>query len=116
MPQATLTTLTSDEPDRRVDVVHALVALVTAVVAPPLITLLYLLAADVARDVTKADGYARASLDLGMYAGYTIVLGIFVLAGTWWSRGTVARLLFAVTSLAVSLVAMFLAFFGQMAP
>ena len=87
-----------------------------AILGPLLLTILYLVAASVARDVTGAEGYARATLDITMYVGYAIVMGLFVLVGTWKSRGSKARVLFAIVSSVVSLFAMFIAFFGQMAP
>jgi hypothetical protein len=108
------TTAAGDE--RTGDVAHALIALMAGLIGPPFVSIVYLVAAASIREASGAEGFARASLDENMYFAYVFVLVVFVLIGTWKSRGTLARVLFAITSVVVSLVAMFVAFFSQMAP
>jgi hypothetical protein len=93
-----------------------MVALVAAIAGPIVISILYLVIASVLRDVTRAEGYARAALDMDTFVAYGLVLLAFVIAGTWKCRGPLARVLFALVAIAMSLVAMFVAFFAQMAP
>ena len=95
---------------------RAVPALVAALLGPLAITILYLVIADLLRDLTRATGYARASLDHTTYAAYAVVLAAYVIAGTWRCRGETLRVLFAFVAIVASLFDMFVAFFGQMAP
>ena len=114
MPQAATT---GDQRDARAtDVTHTLLALMAGILGPPILSIVYLVAAAWSREATGAQGYARAQLDSDTYIAYVVALAIFVALGTWKCRGTLARSLFAITSTIVALFSMFVAFFSQMAP
>ena len=109
------TTTTTGE-ERAGDLSRMLLTLTVAVVVPPFLSVVYLVAAESLRQASGAEGYALATLDEVTFLTYAAVLAIFVVVGTWKSRGTLTRLLFAITSIVVSLVSMGFAFFSQVAP
>lgn len=106
-------------PDTAVDnsrVTRTAPAMGAALFGPVALTILYLVVADLLRDLTGATGYARANLDRDTYAAYVLMLVAYVIVGTWKCRGENLRALFACVSIVACLFNMFLAFFGQMAP
>ena len=93
-----------------------LLLLVGAVAGPAIISILYVvLSGDIDR-ASPDEGYAGATRDMRMFWTYAATLLAFVVVGTWRAARTATKLLFALLSFSVSLVAMFLAFFSQMAP
>ena len=93
-----------------------LLLLVGAVVGPLIISVLYLIVSGEINRAAPVEGFARASRDMRMYWTYAAILLAFVVVGTWWVSRPATKLLFALLSFSVSLAAMFLAFFSQMAP
>ena len=93
-----------------------LLLLVGAVVGPLIISVLYLIVSGEINLAWPLDAHARASRDMRMYWSYAAALLAFVVVGTWWVSRSATKLLFALLSFSVSLAAMFLAFFSQMAP
>ena len=87
-----------------------------AVVGPVLVTVAYLVFSSMINDVAPVEGYARAERDRQMYGVYVAALAVLVVSGTWASRSSTFKLAFALIGAFVSLFAMFIAFFGQMAP
>jgi hypothetical protein len=82
---------------------HPLLALAAALAGPPLIAVLHAIVSASIRSASHAEGLALAALDMHVYRAFVVVLGSFVVLGTWRCRGTRARALFAIASMVASL-------------
>ena len=89
-----------------------------AAAGPLLITILFLVFTEIRGegDFAPGEGAGAARRTMAAFALYGAALLFFVIRGTWKSRGTLRKTVFAAVSLAASMFLMFLAFFSQMAP